>query len=41
MTEGTLFELTQSGWVVWFCFMALWTVLQVLFNLALTVRDRQ
>ena len=41
MTEGTLFELTQNGWVVWLCMMGLWTVMQVLFNLALTVRDGQ
>ena len=41
MTEGTLFELTQNGWVVRFCMMGLSTVMQVLFNLALTVRDRQ
>ena len=41
MTEGTLFELTENGWVVWFCMMGLWTVMQVLFNLARTVHDRQ
>ncbi len=41
MTEGTLFELTQNGWSVWFCAMGLWTVMQVLLNLARTVRDDQ
>ncbi|HWZ71972.1 MAG TPA: hypothetical protein VN326_10930 [Casimicrobiaceae bacterium] len=41
MTEETLFELTQNGWVVWFCLMGLWTVMQVLFNDARTVRDCQ
>jgi hypothetical protein len=41
MTEGTLFELTQNGWTVWFCAMGLWTVAQVLFNVARTVRDDQ
>ena len=41
MTEETLLELTQNGWVVWFCMMGLWTVMQVMFNAALTVRDRQ
>ena len=41
MTERTLFELTQNGWVVWFCMMGLCTVMQVLFNLALNISDRQ
>jgi hypothetical protein len=41
MTEGSLFELTQNGWTVWFCMMGLWTVLQVLVTTARTVRDDQ
>jgi hypothetical protein len=41
MTEGTLFELTQNGWTVWVCTMGLWSIMQVLFNLARTVRDDQ
>ena len=41
MTEATLFELTQNGWVVWFCMMGLWTIMQVFFNVARTVRDDQ
>jgi hypothetical protein len=39
MTEGPLFELSQNGWTVWFCMMGLWTVIQILFNVARTVRD--
>ncbi len=41
MTEATLFELTQNGWVVWFCMMGLWTIMPVFFNVARTVRDDQ
>ena len=41
MTEGSFFELSQAGWIVWFCMMALWTVLQGLFNVARTIRDDQ
>jgi hypothetical protein len=41
MMEGTLFELTQNGWTVWFCMMGLWTAMQVLVNVARTVRGDQ
>jgi hypothetical protein len=41
MTEWTPFELTQSGWTVWFFAMGLWTVTQILFNVARAVRDDQ
>ena len=41
MTEASLFGLSQIGWDVWFCMMGLWTVMQVLFNLARTARDDQ
>jgi hypothetical protein len=41
MTEASLFELTQNGWVVWFCMMGLWSIMQVLVNVARTVRDRE
>ena len=39
MTEGTLFALTDQAWVIWFFTMGMWTISQVLFNLARTVRD--
>jgi hypothetical protein len=39
MTECTLFALTDQAWVIWFCAMGLWTSIQILFNLARTVRD--
>jgi hypothetical protein len=39
--EFTPLELTQQGWVVWFCMMGLWTIMQVLFNVARTGRDDQ
>jgi hypothetical protein len=39
--ESTALELTQDGWVVWFCMMGLWSIMQVKFNVARTVRDDQ
>jgi len=39
MTEGTLFALTDQALVIWFCAMGLWTIIQVLFNLAPTIPD--
>jgi hypothetical protein len=39
MTEGTLFALTNQAWVVWLCMMGLWTIMQVLFNLARVLSD--
>jgi hypothetical protein len=36
--DSTIFELTRDAWVVWACFMGLWTTVQVLFSLA---RPRQ
>lgn len=41
MTNATLFELTQNGWVIWFCMMGLWTTMQILFNIGQTVRNRR
>jgi hypothetical protein len=39
--ESIALELTPNGWVVWSCLMALWTIMQVLVNVARTVRDDQ
>ncbi len=33
MNEQTLLGLTDQGWVIWACLMALWTVFQGLLNL--------
>jgi hypothetical protein len=34
-------ELTRDGWVVWFCTMGLWTIMQIFVYVARTVRDDQ
>jgi hypothetical protein len=39
--ESTALELTRDGWVVWFCMMGLWTIMQIFVNVARTVRDDQ
>jgi hypothetical protein len=39
MAENTLLALTDQAWVIWFCLMGLWTIMQVLFNVAQTIRD--
>ena len=34
MIDSTVFELTRDGWVVWACFMGLWSTVQALLSLA-------
>ena len=34
MIDSTVLQLSYSGWVVWASYMALWTSVQVMLNLA-------
>jgi hypothetical protein len=40
MIDGTLFELSDNGWVIWMSTMGLWTLMQIMMILAQAAKDR-
>jgi hypothetical protein len=34
MIDGTLFELSDNGWVIWMSVMGIWTLMQIMMILA-------
>ena len=39
MIDGTLFDLSDNGWLIWMSVMGLWTSMQVLMILAKAAND--
>jgi hypothetical protein len=40
MIDGTLFDLSDNGWLIWMSVMGLWTSMQIVMILAQTDRER-
>jgi hypothetical protein len=40
MIDGTLFELSDNGWVIWMSVMGLWTSMQIMMIFAQAAEDR-